>query len=181
MTNTSLPQKATTIEDVTQRVLQTIALEAGSLSRENIAMIWGDPGPNNESTESSWKNYYSFKTAISPLWDYRVKYYEEQDSDHVPADNRWLYKNFYLNLYPHDPKADPSLATAKMDYQDFARKLLTQGWTDKGRTRRATLLETFEKDGKMLEIGIVGESSETPEKITHDCIAEIRLRYDTRI
>lgn len=71
----------------------------------------------------------------------------------------------------------PMTSICQLDMAPFHDALLKMGYRHVGSTRRATLARQYLRGPVEVEIGIVGESSETLEKIRHDCIRRISIDF----
>lgn len=83
-----------------------------------------------------------------------------------------------LGFYERDPKRRlPMTAVCALDVAEFHAALLDMGYRHVGNTRRASPARQYQRGLVQVEIGIVGESSESLEKISHDCIKRVHVSF----
>lgn len=71
----------------------------------------------------------------------------------------------------------PMTGICQLDAAQFHDALLKMGYRHVGSTRRASPARQYQRGLVEVEIGVVGESSESLEKISHDCIKRVSVDF----
>lgn len=103
-------------------------------------------------------------------WSYTLIWSLDADT-HLPG--------YGLRFYPSHRGIPPQPMTdiCRLDVAQFHDALLKMGYRHAGSSRRATLARQYLRGLVEVEIGIVGESGESLEKISHDCVKTIGIDF----
>jgi len=71
----------------------------------------------------------------------------------------------------------PMTSICQLDMAQFHDALLKMGYRHVGSSRQSTPAHQYRRGPVEIDIGIVGESSETLEKISHDCVSRISIDF----
>lgn len=74
-------------------------------------------------------------------------------------------------------KRPPMTGICQLDATQFHDALLTMGYRHVGNTRRESPARQYQRGVAKVEIAFVGESGESLEKISHDCIKRISIGF----
>jgi hypothetical protein len=93
------------------------------------------------------------------------------DVTHLPGYGLQLYQT--QGSAPRPPMTE----ICQLDAAQFHDALLKMGYRHVGSARRASLARQYQRGLVEVEIGIVGESGESLEKISHDCIKRVSVDF----
>ena len=84
----------------------------------------------------------------------------------------------FIETEKYRDESPPSTGICQVDMAKFHDALLGLGYKQVGNTRGATLERQYRRYPVYLNIGYVGESDESLEKISHDCVKSIYVAFD---
>lgn len=157
--------------EVLRRLLALIDTlhQPGDLTIERVAHFSGiamtpfSDKPTNDA--------YAIYQPLTEMWKYRY-IWALNNTTHLPGLGFGFYET--EKYRSQDP---PMTGICQLDVAQFHEALLKMGYRHVGNTRRESPARQFQRGLVEVEIGIVGESGESLDKISHDCISRVSVGF----
>jgi hypothetical protein len=111
--------------------------------------------------------------ALTDMWGY--SYIWQIDSTTKLPD-----LGFGFDQIPEKVRRPPMTSVCQFDVAQFHDALLRLGYEHVSSVRQESPARQYRRGAVEVEIGIVGESGESLEKISHDCIKRVSIGFLTR-
>ena len=155
--------------EVLRRLLALIdsVREPQDLTIERVAQFTGFP--MKPFSDKPANDTYVISQLLTENWRYRYLW-GPNGTTHLPELGLAFYKR-------HSGQHPPKTEICQLDAAQFHEALLQMGYRHVGSTRRESPAKQYERGVVEVEIGIVGESDESLEKISHDCIKRVSIGF----
>ena len=141
------------------------------LTQERVTQFIGLPMKHDNDPRDDY--YYAYHE-LTNMWQVRLFRGLEYDTKRPYVGFSFLETEKY-----RDQRRPPMTEICQFDMAQFHEALLGLGYKQVGNTRGATLERQYRRYPVYLNVGYVGESSESLEKISHDCVDGIYVTFDT--
>ena len=141
------------------------------LTPQRVTQFTGMP-MTRDSEPGEFHHHYAYHQ-LTDKWQVRIS-----SGLHYETKRPYLGFGFLVTEKYRAQRRPPMTEVCQFDMAQFHDELLKLGVKQVGNTRGATLERQYRRYPVYLRVGYVGESGESLEKISHDCVKSIYVAFD---